>query len=384
MSGWKQWQIAEVVEADDFQNLIQDQVVQVYATEAARGSALGTAVTEGMVSYINSTNQIAVYDGASWGGISQAISPNYIINGAFDFWQRGTSFTTFSQYTADRWRNVFSVAATTLSLTRQAFTAGELNAVGFGQPEFYLRHTITTLGSGTNPRLEQPIEDVRNLANQTVTVSFYAKADTASTQNVELVQVFGTGGSGSVSVSSTYSVTTSWQRFSVTLALPSVSGKTIGANSHTLLRIFQRAADGSVLDIWGVQLEAGSVATPFRRNANSIQGELAACQRYYVRYTGPNLYSTFGVGLAVSTTQTRIVIPLPVPMRVSPTSVEFSTLGLYDGVNLPGVNGVALAETSTSTPAVNATVASGLTQFRPYVLLSNNSASGFLGFSAEL
>lgn len=70
MTGWKEWAIAEVVEASDFQTYIQDQVVQVYADSGARGSALGTAVSEGMVSYLEDTNALEVYDGSAWGGIA--------------------------------------------------------------------------------------------------------------------------------------------------------------------------------------------------------------------------------------------------------------------------------------------------------------------------
>lgn len=70
MTGWKEWAIAEVVEASDFQTYIQDQVVQVYADSGARGSALGTAVAEGMVSYLEDTNALEVYDGSAWGGIA--------------------------------------------------------------------------------------------------------------------------------------------------------------------------------------------------------------------------------------------------------------------------------------------------------------------------
>lgn len=66
MSGWKSWAVGEVVEATDFQNYLQDQVVQVYAGTAARSSALGTAVAEGMVSYLQDTNAVEVFDGASW------------------------------------------------------------------------------------------------------------------------------------------------------------------------------------------------------------------------------------------------------------------------------------------------------------------------------
>jgi hypothetical protein len=70
VSGWKSWAIAEVVEATDFQNYIQDQVVQVYATSGARGSALGTAVTEGMISYLNDTNSLEYYSGSAWVAVS--------------------------------------------------------------------------------------------------------------------------------------------------------------------------------------------------------------------------------------------------------------------------------------------------------------------------
>lgn len=70
MSGWKSWAANEVVQATDFQSYIQDQVVQVYASSAARGSALGTAVSEGMVSYLEDTNAVEYYNGSSWQGFA--------------------------------------------------------------------------------------------------------------------------------------------------------------------------------------------------------------------------------------------------------------------------------------------------------------------------
>ena len=69
MTGWKAWSIGEVVEADDFQTYVQDQVVQVYTDSAARGSALGTAVSAGMMSYLTSTNSLEVY-GTAWAAVS--------------------------------------------------------------------------------------------------------------------------------------------------------------------------------------------------------------------------------------------------------------------------------------------------------------------------
>lgn len=66
---WKLWAVGEVVEATDFQDYVQDQVVQVYADSTARGSALGTAVTQGMVSYLQDTSTLQVY-GTAWADVS--------------------------------------------------------------------------------------------------------------------------------------------------------------------------------------------------------------------------------------------------------------------------------------------------------------------------
>ena len=71
MSGWKEWAIAEEVTAEDFQSYVQDQVVQVYAGTAERGSALGTAVTAGMVSYLSDTSTLQYFNGTAWANVSQ-------------------------------------------------------------------------------------------------------------------------------------------------------------------------------------------------------------------------------------------------------------------------------------------------------------------------
>jgi hypothetical protein len=43
-----------------------DQTVMVFASDSARSSALGTAVSEGMMSYLADTNEVSVYDGTAW------------------------------------------------------------------------------------------------------------------------------------------------------------------------------------------------------------------------------------------------------------------------------------------------------------------------------
>jgi len=66
---WKQWDQGEVVEAGDFQEFIQDQVVQSYANASERSTTLGTAVSEGMLSYREDANVVEVYDGSQWVGV---------------------------------------------------------------------------------------------------------------------------------------------------------------------------------------------------------------------------------------------------------------------------------------------------------------------------
>lgn len=70
MSGYKTWGIGEVVEAGDFQSYIQNQTIMKFADSAARSATLGTAVTEGMLSYLVSTGVIEYYTGAVWSPVS--------------------------------------------------------------------------------------------------------------------------------------------------------------------------------------------------------------------------------------------------------------------------------------------------------------------------
>ena len=70
MSGWRNWSIGELVEAADFQSFVQDQIVQVYDDSAARTSALGASVAEGMIAYLKDTNSVEYYSGSAWEPVS--------------------------------------------------------------------------------------------------------------------------------------------------------------------------------------------------------------------------------------------------------------------------------------------------------------------------
>jgi hypothetical protein len=313
---------------------------------------------------------------------------NKLINGDFNIWQRGTTFTnpTNGTFTSDRWRSGFeTLEPTSYEITRQTFTPGDQPVSGYNS-QYFLRGILTTVGTCTKIRIQQRIENVETFANTTITVSFYAKSDSNRTQTVGIEQLFGSGGSSAVILTEqTINTTTAWQRFSLQFAVPSISGKTIGTGSSTQISIYQNLTNGNTLDIWGVQAEAGSVATPFQTASGSIGGELALCQRYYWKNKATGTASQFYIGTATATTTVQMTIPLSVKMRANATPLDYSTLAVSDGVAAAiAVTSLAIATNSDLTPAVIATVASGLTQYRPYFLVANASADAYVAFSSEL
>jgi hypothetical protein len=302
---------------------------------------------------------------------------NKIINGDFSVWQRGTSFSANS-YCADRW---ISDTNSTGTISRQTFTPGSAPVAGYEGANF-LR--FAKAAGGGQMVLFQRIEDVRTLAGQTITLSFWAKADSNVTAGTWMTWRMGSGGAGDFGsgFGPPFNITTTWQRFSATYTMPQLSGVTIGTSSYIepqFIRVMDSLAH--TIDIWGCQLEVGPIATPFTTATGTIQGELAACQRYYWR----DVYGYLGSGTASSTTVARMNVPLPVTMRVTPHTLDFSGLGIQDGVNY-WVNGtVTLAGNGsrTSGNVLYTHPVGSLTQFRSY-FFGWNDANTYLGFSAEL
>ncbi len=328
----------------------------------------------------------------------QAAGKNKILNSDFSIWQRGTSFSNpaSAAFTADRWSVVWDGSGATRTVSQQTFTPGTAPVTGYEGAYFYRFNQSVAGTSGTYNLFQNRMEDVRTFAGQTVTISFWGKA-AATTNLVKLnfEQEFGTGGSPSANVSTdiastNFTLTTSWQRFTVTTTVPSISGKTVGTTSpgYLGLRFWVPVNSTFTIDIWGVQVELGTTATTFTTATGTIQGELAACQRYYYREGGQNAYQGFTQGLANGATGFQFILNLPVTMRTKPTSLDYSTLACYDGATVLGVSTLAVGGGSLqSTPSklwIDVTATVGQTQYRPYWLITNNSTSGYLGCSAEL
>jgi hypothetical protein len=219
---------------------------------------------------------------------------NKIINGNFNIWQRATSQTSSGYGSADRWDCINSGSTKTAS--RQAFTLGQTDVPG--NPKYFMRHVVTSsAGSGNYVAIRQKIEDVSTFSSSSITVSFWAKADSNKNIAIEFQQSFGTGGSPSTSVDSIgaklVSLTTSWTKYTATITIPSISGKTLGTDSNDWVGIYfwfdagssfnSRSASlgqqSGTFDIAQVQVEEGSVATPFEQRP--IGMELSLCQRYF-------------------------------------------------------------------------------------------------------
>jgi hypothetical protein len=337
-----------------------------------------------------------------------AAGKNKIINGDFNINQRAfTSATyttaTFDNYGFDRWKMNNAGDGSSVFST-QAFTLGTAPVTGYEGTNFLRVVTSGFTNAASRTDFVQSIESVRTFANQTIVISFWAKANTGTPKiGVEIQQNFGTGGSPSSVVNTAVgavTIGTTWQRYSISVAVPTIASKTIGTanNDHFNVRFWLNAGSdnatrassigiqNNTFEIWGVQVESGSVATAFQTATGTIQGELAACQRYYYRFaaTGTNQY--FGSAYARSTTNAFALVKQPVTMRTAP-SLSFASGASYFNFQIGSgdftvttLDGSYYATTDT---ALVRMTSSGMTTGQGGMALFQN-ASAYIEMSAEL
>jgi hypothetical protein len=324
---------------------------------------------------------------------------NQILNGDFRINQRGFSSTTSdATYGFDRWF-LGKSGDGTVTYSAQTFTPGTAPVSGYEGVNFARVVTTGQTTTSSYALLAQRVEDVRTLAGQTATVSFWAKAASGIPSiTVELQQNYGTGGTATSDLyKSKIAITTSWVRYSVTIALSSISGKTIGTGSNLGVALWVSAGSNfnsrldtlglqaNTFDIWGVQVEAGSVATAFQTATGTLQGELAACQRYYERINATSIYAGFGSGFCNNTTTGQIFVNYQTTKRTQPSGAvsaagDFLVTITGDNKTASGVsfdqfanNGVYMAFTVT-----------GLTAGQGCVVRSNNKTTSYIELSSEL
>jgi hypothetical protein len=327
--------------------------------------------------------------------LSVAAGKNFIINGGMDIWQRGTSIalTSANTYCVDRF---IASANTSGAATVSRQVTGDTTNLPFVQYCARFQRNSGNTATGTQ-FFNQPIETINSipLAGKTVTVSFYARrgADFSSSGNVLTAQLrSGTGTDQSYLIAWTgdallgsvnATLTTTWQRFQFTV--------TVGATANELTLPFTYTPTGTAgandyYEVTGVQLELGSTATSFSRAGGTIQGELAACQRYYqvIQNTNSKIISN---GYYNSATAIYSFASLPVQMRTVPTLSIVTGTNFYNAVSSGGndnINSLSLAGDSSSRMIFlfNNTEASGTAGAGLYIL--TNNASSFIGVQAEL
>jgi hypothetical protein len=295
----------------------------------AVGFPLKTTYANGDVysaSDVNDTNGTLNLLGQS---VVTAAGKNAVINGGMDIWQRGTTFASPTQtYTADRWTTLIGATAPATTVSRQT-TSDTTNLPTIQYCARVARNSGQT--NTGNIYLSQSLESVNStrFAGQKVTLSFWARkgANYSAASSLLLGELLsGTGtdqnvnsgltGSSLVSAISA-TLTTTWQRFTFT---GTVSATATQLGFYFYFTPVGTAGAADYFEVTGVQLEEGSVATPFSRAGGTIQGELAACQRYCFAVTSGATDRTTSQGAYYNSTTFVSTVAYPVTMRTVPSA----------------------------------------------------------------
>ena len=336
---------------------------------------------------------------------------NRIMNGDMRIDQRhsGTAITPASAtFTVDRWQGFVSTAAITFQQVTDA-------PPGF---KYSLKATLAATkvtAAADTFSIRQGIEGASIIDFQlgaasaaTVTLSFWVKGSVAGTYSGSLHNASGR------SYVFTYPVTNSWVRQSVVIALDTTgtwaTDNTIGlevwfdlgsgstyqnasigtwlAGAYTRATTganFVNGTNGDTFNITGVQMELGSVATPFEQRP--IGTELSLCQRYAFAINSLSTNQFIAAAYAAGTTDARCILSFPVPMRVTPPTLSVFSASQCSaqlgGSNFAGTAiGYTAGNSSPTVAQIDVTVAAATIGQGGSIFF--NTASGFLVFQAEL
>jgi hypothetical protein len=340
------------------------------STYTAKGSiAAATAASTPANLSVGNNGESLLADSSTASGLryQTGVNVNQIINGGFDFFQRGTSSSANGYACADRWYNI-AAGTTTFSQDTSVPTAQGVQ----------YSYKWTTGASSSYGQFYTALESatVKPLRGQAMIFSFWVKTTgTAITGTLQADAAYSTSTDAYVSQTVAVTITgaagitptATWTKYSGTLTIPSdASGLKIGLIPTAV------QASGVVVYLAAVQLELGSVGTSFKRAGGTIQGELAACQRYYWRSTqNASSGQIYANGFATTTTAVSASFCLPVQMRVVPTSIGYANIYVTDETtSLTPSAMVSNSRTGVNILQLQATV-SGATAFRPYFIIAN-------------
>jgi hypothetical protein len=322
-------------------------------------------------------------------GSSNVAGKNGVLNSNFSVWQRGTSFSFTNaqrQFTSDRWEASSNNGTGTVS--RQ--TTSDTTNLPFIQYCTRFARTAGQTGTGGN-LLGQNFESVNSIpfSGKTIAVSYYARAGANFSGTFTPTLVYGTGTdqnvfvglTGQTTLSNTaVTLTTTWQRFSFSVAVPSTSTQLAfyfnGTGAGT-------AGANDYYEVTGVQLEIASAASAYSPNAATFQGELAACQRYYQRLTSDTNGILVNYAFCSNSTLAIGQYQYIVPMRAVPTSLDSSSVRFRNHAGSAfNMSSILFNEASAFAAQIYGTISGGTAE-QPGSLLAS-ATPGFIGLSAEL
>lgn len=261
---------------------------------------------------------------------------NYIINGNFNIWQRGTNPITISgeTFSADRWLGWHSSGGT---VSRSG------GAIGF------VSSVLVSGASAGGALVLQKVEALNSISlgtdrNTKITISFYCKADVAGSNIKVAIRIPNTTDSwtGYTTTKSVVVGTTStaWTRYVVTFDLDFVycDGIALVINAISGVKDFY---------VCGVQLEKGSVATPFEHRPIGL--ELSLCQRYYEVFRYQMLGSPTGAGQYFSCPIIYNVAKRTVPTLISTPDYNVLAATYHVYINQPNGGSLYVISSGTGT-----------------------------------
>lgn len=394
-------------------------------TTTARNNLTAPELWDGRVIANITTDRLERYDAGTttWSPLAEASEltvlnnalqkqlglRNKIRNGDQSIAQRGNGpWATNGVYGIDGHK--ISVGNAVISMSRGIFTAANQSV----RYDCVASMTTPAVGAGDYAMVTLPIEDVRTLAGKQCTLSLRGVVNVAGrVVGVSVRQIFGTGGAASgvqdtpIGVLSppinTAGIDTPAAYLTLTFTMPSILAKTIGSNedSYVELRLwlgvgatnlaisgFQNAAQGTQaafgFSFTEIQLEEGSVASPFERLPTAFQ--LLWNQRYFHRQQSNASSIPLGAGLASTTSGGIASVTYPVPMRAIPTLVVTNpaSFAVYVGpgsfVALTALSAFSFGPVSSM---LSWATASAVASAGGVVLLCHNVSNGNLDFSAE-
>lgn len=330
---YKVFSNGDALTGGELNTYLMNQSVMTFASATARTAAIPSP-TEGMVTYLDDTNTLYLWNGSSWQSIVSVVGAgNLLVNSNFVINQRGyTSGTALASgaYGIDRWKATSNNSSMTFTYAAAGFPV-----------------TINSGGS-----FAQVIEQF-NVPAGTYVLSWSGTATG---------RVYNSGATAP-----------SYAASPVTVTLDGTANVVV-----------EFEASGGTKTLEKVQLEKGTNATNWRLQSNAYEAELAKCQRYYIRFTNESAYQPFAIGHGIDANAVRAIVPLPVNMRTAPTFSASAASTFIKSFGSNALTSVSSAVMGSKVCAVDFGRTGEFTTNGAYLISANNSATAYLEFSAEL